>query len=76
MIVQDDWDRHWDSMVHTPNEYQAEIKSLRQRVAAYVKEIDDLRAEKHALAVDWVKALEEINELRARIAALTGGDDR
>jgi hypothetical protein len=37
---------------------------MRERIASYVKEIEDLKAEKHALTADWIRALDEIRELR------------
>lgn len=71
MIKKDEFDTYWDNMIHTANEYQAEIRSMRERIASYVKEIEDLKVEKHALTADWIRALDEIRELRERIATLT-----
>jgi uncharacterized coiled-coil DUF342 family protein len=36
-------DDEWDKMAHTTTEYRAEIRQLRERCAAYAKELDELR---------------------------------
>jgi predicted nucleic acid-binding Zn-ribbon protein len=70
MITKDDMDEYWDSMSHTSSEYREEIRSLRSRIAEYLREIDALKTEKHSIAVDWIKAQDEIQMLREQIASL------
>lgn len=72
MIIRDDWDEHWDSMTHTATEYQREIRSLRERITAYLKDIEDLKAERHELTVNWIKAQDEIQALRQKLQSFTG----
>jgi predicted nucleic acid-binding Zn-ribbon protein len=43
------WQREWDATAHTSEEYRREIREMRDRIAMYLKEIDDLRAEIHLL---------------------------
>jgi uncharacterized coiled-coil DUF342 family protein len=38
------FDDEWDKMAHTPDEYRAEIRQLRERCYKYAKELDELRA--------------------------------
>ncbi len=40
----DPLDAEWDKTAHTPTEYRAEIRQLRERCAAYAKELAELRA--------------------------------
>ena len=72
MINKDDFDEYWDSMTHSATEYREEVRSLRERIRAYLKEIDELKTEKHAITVDWIRAVDEIEALRERIKALSG----
>ena len=39
----DPLDAEWDKLPHTPDAYRAEIRQLRERCAAYAKELDELR---------------------------------
>jgi uncharacterized coiled-coil DUF342 family protein len=39
----DPWDDEWDKMAHTPTEYRAEIRQLRERCYKYWKELEELR---------------------------------
>ena len=43
------WQRDWDSRAHTEAEFRAEIRDMRDRIAFYLKQIDELRAEVHLL---------------------------
>lgn len=73
MIPKDDWDETWDSMSHTSAEYRLEIRDLRNRVAEYVKEIEELKTQLHAANTDWIRSQDEIQTLRERIKNLRGG---
>ena len=46
----DMFDGEWDKMAHTTTEYRAEIRQLRERCAAYAKELEGLRADLDALS--------------------------
>jgi uncharacterized coiled-coil DUF342 family protein len=46
----DMFDDEWDKMAHTPTEYRAEIRQLRERCYKYVKELEGLRADLEALS--------------------------
>ena len=70
MIPKDDFDEAWDSMSHTPSEYREEIRSLRARIVQYLKDIEDLHQQLHAVNVDWIKSQDEIQILRERIRVL------
>ena len=70
MIPKDDFDEVWDSMSHTASEYREEIRSLRARIVQYLKDIEDLQQQLHAVNVDWIKSQDEIQILRDRIRAL------
>lgn len=72
MMHKDDFDEYWDSMTHSTSEYREEIRSLRERIRIYLKELEELKIEKHAVTVDWIKAVDEIQTLRERIKALGG----
>jgi predicted nucleic acid-binding Zn-ribbon protein len=39
----DPLDDEWDKVSHTPDEYRREVRQLRERCAAYAKELDELR---------------------------------
>ncbi len=39
----DMFDGEWDKVSHTPDEYRAEIRQLRERCYKYAKELDELR---------------------------------
>jgi hypothetical protein len=43
------WQREWDARSHSDSEYRAEIRDMRDRIATYLKEIDELKAEIHLL---------------------------
>lgn len=43
------WQKEWDARSHTDAEFRAEIRELRDRIAMYLKEIDELKAEIHLL---------------------------
>lgn len=43
------WQKEWDARSHTDVEYRAEIRDMRDRIAMYLKEIDELKAEIHLL---------------------------
>lgn len=73
MIPKDDWDETWDSMSHTSAEYRVEIRDLRNRVTAYIREIEELKTQLHAANMDWIKAQDEIQTLRERLRNLRGG---
>lgn len=73
MIPKDDWDETWDSMSHTSAEYRVEIRDLRNRVTAYMREIEELKTQLHAANMDWIKAQDEIQTLRERLRNLRGG---
>jgi hypothetical protein len=34
------WEREWDAKNHTANEYQREIRELRDRIKSYLKDIE------------------------------------
>lgn len=70
MIPKDDFDEAWDSMSHTPSEYREEVRSLRSRITQYLKDIEELQQQLHAVNVDWIKSQDEIQTLRERIRAL------
>jgi len=72
MMNKDDFDEYWDSMNHSASEYREEVRSLRERIRLYLKEIDELKTEKHAVTVDWIRAQDEIQALRERIKAISG----
>ena len=44
------FDDEWDKMAHTPTEYRAEIRQLRERCYKYVKELEGLRADLETLS--------------------------
>jgi uncharacterized coiled-coil DUF342 family protein len=44
------FDDEWDKMAHTPTEYRAEIRQLRERCYKYAKELEGLRADLEALS--------------------------
>jgi hypothetical protein len=44
------FDDEWDKMAHTPDEYRAEIRQLRERCAAYAAEIERLRGQRAGCA--------------------------
>jgi hypothetical protein len=46
----DMFDDEWDKMAHTPTEYRAEIRQLRERCYKYAKELEGLRADLEALS--------------------------
>jgi uncharacterized coiled-coil DUF342 family protein len=46
----DMFDDEWDKMAHTPTEYRAEIRQLRERCYKYAKELEGLRADLDALS--------------------------
>jgi predicted nucleic acid-binding Zn-ribbon protein len=73
MIEKDDWDVEWDRMSHSTFEYQLEIRDLRERIAQYLKQIEDLQVQLHAANVDWIKSQDEILHLREKIKALRDG---
>lgn len=73
MIPKDDWDETWDSMSHTSAEYRVEIRDLRNRVTAYIREIEELKTQLHAANMDWIRAQDEIQTLRERLRNLQGG---
>lgn len=73
MIPKDDWDETWDSMSHTSAEYRVEIRDLRNRVTAYIREIEELKTQLHAANMDWIRAQDEIQTLRERLRNLRGG---
>jgi uncharacterized coiled-coil DUF342 family protein len=53
----DEWDKEWDAQAHTPTEYRAEIRELRERVLGYVSLIEKLEAEVRELRANdarWV----------------------
>jgi len=43
------WQTEWDRRFHTVTEYRQEIRELRDRIAAYLREIDALKAENEKL---------------------------
>lgn len=46
----DMFDDEWDKMAHTPTEYRAEIRQLRERCYKYAKELEGLRADLETLS--------------------------
>ena len=46
----DMFDDEWDKTAHTPTEYRAEIRQLRERCYKYAKELEGLRADLEALS--------------------------
>jgi chromosome segregation ATPase len=44
------FDDQWDKLAHTPDEYRAEIRQLRERCYKYAKELEGLRADLEALS--------------------------
>jgi hypothetical protein len=44
------FDDEWDKTAHTPTEYRAEIRQLRERCYKYAKELEGLRADLEALS--------------------------
>ena len=53
----DEWDKEWDAQAHTPAEYRAEIRELRERIIWYVSLIEKLEAELRDLRANdarWV----------------------
>ena len=46
----DPLDDEWDKLAHTPTEYRAEIRQLRERCYKYAKELEGLRADLEALS--------------------------
>jgi chromosome segregation ATPase len=44
------FDYEWDKMAHTPTEYRAEIRQLRERCYKYAKELEGLRADLETLS--------------------------
>jgi hypothetical protein len=53
----DEWDKEWDAQAHTPTEYRAEIRELRERILWYVSRIEALETELRDLRANdarWV----------------------
>ena len=53
----DEWDKVWDAQAHTPTEYRAEIRELRERIIWYVSLIEQLETELRDLRANdarWV----------------------
>lgn len=73
MIEKDDWDEEWDRIPHTPSEYQREIRDMRERIGAYLKQIEELQTQLHASNVDWIKSQDEIQYLREKIKSIRNG---
>ncbi len=48
----DMFDNEWDKVSHTPDEYRREVRQLRERCAAYAKELDELRLVIDSLRTD------------------------
>jgi hypothetical protein len=48
----DMFDDEWDKTAHTPTEYRAEIRQLRERCYKYAKELDGLRLVINSLRTD------------------------
>jgi uncharacterized coiled-coil DUF342 family protein len=51
------FDDEWDKMAHTPTEYRAEIRELRERILGYVSRIEQLETEVRELRANdarWV----------------------
>jgi chromosome segregation ATPase len=46
----DPLDAEWDKTAHTPTEYRAEIRQLRERCYKYAKELEGLRADLETLS--------------------------
>jgi uncharacterized coiled-coil DUF342 family protein len=46
----DMFDDEWDKTAHTPTEYRAEIRQLRERCYKYAKELEGLRADLETLS--------------------------
>jgi chromosome segregation ATPase len=44
------FDDEWDKTAHTPTEYRAEIRQLRERCYKYAKELEGLRADLETLS--------------------------
>lgn len=73
MIPKDEWDEEWDRMTHSPLEYREEVRSLRERITIYLKQIEELQTQLHAANVDWIKSQDEIQHLREKIKSLRDG---
>jgi hypothetical protein len=57
-IELDEWDKEWDRTPHTVNEYQREIREMRERLIWYVSRIETLEAEVRELRSNdarWVQ---------------------
>lgn len=62
------WEKEWDSKSHTISEYQKEIRDLRDRIRAYMREIESLNRTIESMGEElalndkyWRKMIEERN---------------
>jgi uncharacterized coiled-coil DUF342 family protein len=60
----DPWDDEWDKMAHTPTEYRAEIRQLRERCYKYWKELEELREVVKNLRADLEALSSEVMHFR------------
>jgi len=57
------FDDEWDKMAHTPTEYRAEIRQLRERCYKYAKEIEELRAMVNSIRADLEAVSDEMERM-------------
>jgi hypothetical protein len=58
------FDDEWDKMAHTPTEYRAEIRQLRERCYKYAKESEELREVVKNLRADLEALSSEVMHFR------------